>query len=352
MLASISAGPGTSDGLKGSPHHANRRIRVPVSITRRRFLASTALAGGAIGLGTLLPKGLTGLAGAATSGHCQLGGNTEFINEEESKLGQTLSLHRVYKGWEEELFTSDVVQSAEKGRRLIISVFPARRDGSGVKRWGDIASGKYDNGLGSIASQLKAFAKSHSRKVGLCFHHEPEDNRDGTPGPIHHGKEADFRAAAKHFFSYLSSHGVTNIRSTVILLGSTYAAGQADAYWPGSQYVDRVGVDCYNWYGSEEHPDAQWRSFQQIVQGTYDFADRKRKQMWVCETGTLEDPHDPDRKAQWITAMGDTLKTMPRIKRVMWWMGGPNGFSLSQPPEGSSSALGRFKDLLQQPYFT
>lgn len=321
------------------------------TISRRTLLKSAVLASGAVGVGAVLPRGFTGFARASGSGTCRLGGNGSFISAEESKLGQTLSAQRVYKAWDEEIFTPDVTAAQEKGRLLVISIFPANKDGSSLKYWADIAAGKHDKGLSSIATQLKDFDKTHTRKVGLCFHHEPENERDGSPGDMHLGTEADFRGAAKHFFSYLSSHGVTNIRQTLILFSSTYGMGLADAYWPGNDYVDRVGADGYNWYGTPNQPDSDWRSFQQIVQGVNDYAVAKGKLAWICETGTLEDPQDSGRKARWVTDMGATLKTMPKIRAVMWYEGGENGWSLSLPPQGSAAALSAFKGLLGQTYF-
>ena len=323
---------------------------MPVTISRRSFLKSAAIVSGALGVEALAPRGLLSVVPVASKGSCGVGGNGAFIGMEESKLGQTLSFHRVYKAWDEELFSDDVVASADKGRRLVMSVFPANQDGTGARRWGDIASGKYDADMADFAAQLIDFSRTHHRKVGLSFNHEPENDRDESLGDIHLGDEADFRAAAMHFFSYLTSHGVTNIRRTLILAGSTYSSGRADDYWPGSTYIDRLGADCYNWFGTD-HPGARWRSFQQVVQGFYDYAVGKGKLAWVCETASMEDPGDPNRKAQWITDMGTTLKSMPEIKAVMWYDGGTNGWSLSDPPQGSAAALSSFRALLGETYF-
>jgi len=322
---------------------------MPVRIDRRQFLKAAAITGGAIGAGIALPKGHGNLTWAGVVPRCRLGGNGRFISAEEPKLGEMVTSHRIYKAWSEEIFSSDVVASADQGRRLLISIFPANRNGSGSKRWADIAAGKYDADIKDMAGQFKSFAASHPKRVGLCFHHEPESEVDGKgPNPL--GTVADFRAAWKHFFSQLSSSGVTNIRRTLILLGSNYEKGTANDYWPGASYVDRLGVDCYNWFASTTKPKAPWRSFQQIVQSAYDYSVSKSKVLWVCETATLEDPNQPGRKAQWISDMGATLKSMPNIRGAMYFEGA-GGWWLSTPPEGSAAALSAFKNLLEDPYF-
>ena len=321
-----------------------------VRIDRRQFLKAAAITSGAIGVGVAWPRGVhQPSAHAGSVNDCLVGGNSNFISTEVPNLGQTLSVERIYKRWGEELFTADVVASADAGRKLAMSVFPSS---SGLdRRWADIASGKYDADIKDMAGQFKAFGATHDRKIGLAFNHEPENDRDASLGEIHLGNEADFRGAFQHFFSVLKTQGVTNILRTIILMGSSYNSGAADSYWPGSTYVDRLGVDCYNWFGSAQQPDGQWRSFQQIVQGANNYAVAKDRRLWVCETATLEDPNDGQRKAQWITDMGATIKSMPKIRVLMYFEGARNGWWLAQSPQGSPAALSSFKALLADPYF-
>ena len=100
-----------------------------------------------------------------------------------------------------------------------------------------------------------------------------------------------------------------------------------------------------------QRPDAQWKSFQEIVQPAYDYAVAKDRRLWVCETGTLEDPNDGQRKATWFTDMQATLKTMPLVKAVTYFEGGQNGWWLADAPQGSPAALAAFQAMLEDPYF-
>lgn len=323
---------------------------MPWRIDRRQFLKAAAITSGAIGVGIAWPKGHQNTARASATHWCYVGGNRNFVTTEEPNLGMTVSTERFYSFWGEEIFAPNVVESADLGRRLILSMFPADRTLTTVRRWDDIAAGKYDADIKDMAAQLKAFAATHPRRVGLAFNHEPEDDRDASTGTIHLGNEADFRAAFAHFFSVLKGQGAKNFYRTMVLMGSTFRS-EADSYWPGSSNVDRIGVDCYNWFGSVQRPDAQWKSFQDIVQPAYDYAAAKDRRLWVCETGTLEDPNDGQRKATWFTDMQATLKTMPLIKAVSYFEGGQNGWWLADAPQGSPAALAAFQALLEDPYF-
>src|SRR5439155_22266451 len=99
---------------------------MPLRIDRRQFLKAAALTSGAIGAGTLLPYRADKLTWAA-SDTCRLGGNSPFITAEELNLGGTVSVHRVFKRWDEETFHSDVLASADNGRHLVIRVLPCHR---------------------------------------------------------------------------------------------------------------------------------------------------------------------------------------------------------------------------------
>lgn len=320
------------------------------ALSRRQFMSRAATVTGLVGLHAALPKGLLALTHAGSTGQCRLGGNDSLILNVEPLIDRTLSVHRVYKAWGEEVFTPDVVDSAVEGRFLVISIFPVTRSRV-TRRWSAIAAGKHDRAIRDLATQLKGFAVRHPGRIGLAFNHEPENDRDSSDGSHNFGEAADFRSAWRHFFGKLSDAGVDNIHRTLILMGSSYKNGLADRFWPGASHVDRLGVDCYNWFGSVQRSGSRWRSFREIARGANDYALRKGRKLWVCETGTLEDPADPDRKARWIADMGSTLKTMPNIKAVMYFEGAKNGWWMARPPQGSTDALEAFRALANDPYF-
>lgn len=91
-------------------------------------------------------------------------------------------------------------------------------------------------------------------------------------------------------------------------------------YWPGSEYVDWVGVDGYNW-GDDYREWHRWTSFERLFDGVLkDLAKRyPGKPIMVAETGCPEDADDPTRKADWVREAYAYLKRQPAVRAVVWF---------------------------------
>ncbi len=173
-----------------------------------------------------------------------------WLNDE-SKLGRTLALDRVYYVWDEPFPTDDDRWSRDMGRTLILSWWPRKRDRTWI-RWADIAAGLYDDVIAERAAGLKAFG-SH---VFFSFNHEPEDDKD-TATEKKAGTPAEFVAAFQHIHDRFEAAGVTNVSYVPILMASSIKSGNGDLYYPGADFVDFVGVDGYNWYGARASKGAR-----------------------------------------------------------------------------------------------
>ncbi len=81
--------------------------------------------------------------------------------------------------------------------------------------------------------------------------------------------------------------------------GGTDVGGYtAEDYYPGDDWVDLIGIDEYNTYGS-------WHTFYQVMAPMYDrlVALRPDLDFWIGETGCKEDPAVPGRKAEYVADM-------------------------------------------------
>jgi beta-mannanase len=87
---------------------------------------------------------------------------------------------------------------------------------------------------------------------------------------------------------------------------------EMEKYWPGSEWVDVLGFDAYNW-------GSPWRSHQEIFGDAYRrvTALDPVKPVWVCEFASAEGSGEQS-KGRWVEAlMGDT--GFPRIQALNWF---------------------------------
>jgi hypothetical protein len=127
---------------------------------------------------------------------------------------------------------------------------------------------------------------------------------------------------------------------------SAFARGVAPRYYPGDRYVDWIAADGFNWNGCRGDP---WEEFSDIFEAFYAWGARTGKPLMISETGTVEDPSDPSRKAEWLARAAMTIKTsMPAVRALVyfhsdrdcpWWL------------DSSPESLEAFRDLALDPHF-
>jgi Glycosyl hydrolase family 26 len=267
----------------------------------------------------------------------------------ESDLGRRFAIDHVYHGWQHPLIGPYERWSAAHGHTLLIGwkavlEWPggsSNGSGAGWVPWADIAAGKQDDVIVAQARLIKSFG----RLVYLNFHHEPEDDAT-SPGHPGEGTPADYRAAWRHIHEVFERQHVTNVRFVWTLMGWTFRRGLAGQWYPGDDVLDVVSADAYNWYGTGPARTG-WTTFENAFDASYRFAVRRSKPFWVTETGTMEDPSNPDRKAAWYRAMADQAAAWPEMQALVLFTGGVNGWY----PDSSRAALLAFRALAHDPQF-
>jgi hypothetical protein len=239
--------------------------------------------------------------------------------------------------WDESFPTPYAYWSRDQGRILAFE-WNAQFYGGSVVRWADIADGDYDADIDARAQAIKAYAAP----AFFVFHHEPEDEVGQA------GTEQDFVDAYRHVVDRFRAKGVTNLSYALVLLASTYRYGEPDSYYPGDGYVDLVGADGYNWHGCPGRDD-EWTDFEGIFSEVRDYAMAKGKPMYVAEWGSMEDPDDPGRKADWIDDAAATLKSWPEVKVVAYYH---NEGNCEWWVDSSQSSLDAFIAMGEEAYFS
>ncbi len=253
----------------------------------------------------------------------------------EQKVGRKFELHRTYQLWDDPPVSDATSFDVATGRVPAISIKPKLRHGGAIP-WTEIASGAQDATIKAQATALKALGKP----VILSFHHEPENDADyGTP--------ADFVAAWRHYVSVFRAEGAGNVSFAWILMSGSFSrdAAKANAFYPGDDAVDWIGVDTYNWYDCKNF---KWKSLGEVLASFRTWAAPHRKPIFIAELGSAEDPAMPGRKGQWFRDALTTLKGWPQVKAVAYFQN--RGIGCGWPVDTSPSSLAGFRALGADPY--
>lgn len=201
---------------------------------------------------------------------------------------------------------------------------------AGVRyQWRQVASGELDRSvIIPEASRLKAF---HHRFF-LTFAAEA----DGVVPAA--GTPADFVAAWRHVHDVFARMGVRNAIWTWVTEGYLPHARTIAALYPGSAYVDWIAYDPYNYFTCH---GASWQSFTQTVTPFYRWLTARglaSKPIMLAEYGSVADPNDPARQADWYRSIVPALWGLPHIKALIQWNAAVDGCDLRLT---SASAAGR-----------
>lgn len=182
--------------------------------------------------------------------------------------------------------------------------------------WARVAAGKAD----AVINATARAAAAYGHPILFNFDHEP------LYSALVPGRPAQYVAAWRHVVDRFRAAGADNVFWVLILTASTYDQGIADLYYPGRSYVNFLAADGYNWKFAHK---ARWRSFADVFTSFYYYTLEKRLPGMITETGTLEDPNDPGRKAAWFSGADAWLHAHPNIKafvyfnttvRWPWWI--------------------------------
>lgn len=179
--------------------------------------------------------------------------------------------HRIYyTQWDNN--DSSVVNTLTHGRKPWISVKPPT--GS---TWADVANGNL-SGRRTFQQWVNTINSWDTEGI-FTFNHEPFDDAG-------RGTAADFVAATRRIYSEFKSRGLDSRWKIIpIFTAFDYDAGRMSTWWPGNNYADGAGVDGYCRFPCV---DNNWRSWQQVVSPTVDFAYTNNKLVYVGEFGTEE----------------------------------------------------------------
>lgn len=180
----------------------------------------------------------------------------------------------------------------------------ADRDKGGMA---EVARGVYDKYLQKWAKA----AKEIQRPIFVRMGHEMNDPYRYPWGP-QNNKPEEFIAAWKHIHEVFVKAGATN----VIWVWSPHPAyGYFDAFYPGNDYVDYIGVGILN-YGTVANW-SKWWSFEEMFATHYTSLENFQKPIMITEFGSLSVGGD---RAQWFAGALDSIPVKyPNIKSIVFY---------------------------------
>ncbi len=229
-------------------------------------------------------------------------GGMEPIYRLEAQVGQKLSIVHWYMSfnhaWDAKLFET----ASEGGRLPLVAWQPHRQS------LDSIISGDHDAYITSWAKGAKAFGGP------IYLRPFPEMNGNWTPWS---GDPAKLVTAWRRVVTIFDAEGADNVLwvwSPNITDEPRVDANKFELYYPGTQYVDVLALDGYNW--GTTRPHTAWKSYEDIFKIPYErVAALGPQPIWLAEVATTE--HGGD-KGKWIADMFAS-RAFPRIEAIVWF---------------------------------
>ena len=157
------------------------------------------------------------------------------VNQFAQAIGRQPNIVLYYSAWLKPFQVGFATSAAKHGAVTLVQI-DARNTSLA-----SIASGRYDSYWRSYADEVKAFGA----QVILSFDHEM--NGDWYSWGYRHESPATFVAAWRHIVTIFREQGARNVTWlwTVNIIDSLNDVADPAPWWPGSSYVDWVGIDGY-----------------------------------------------------------------------------------------------------------
>jgi mannan endo-1,4-beta-mannosidase len=163
------------------------------------------------------------------------------IDQFAQAIGRKPNMVSYYSRWKVPFNTGFAAEAARHGAVTVVQIDPV--DVS----LASIAAVRSDSYLRSYARAVRAFGK----QVILSFGHEMNGN--WYSWSYQHTNPKDFVAAWRHIVTVFRAQGVTNVTWlwTVNVVNANPYIPAPSPWWPGSQYVNWVGIDGYYFLPSQ-----------------------------------------------------------------------------------------------------
>ncbi len=276
----------------------------------------------------------------------------QAVQRLESLAGRGMAQVRSFYLWDS-LFPGQYEQwLRDTGHGLVMSVKTRRADGTPIN-WAALAAARPGSSLHNEMVRWADRVKSYGGPVYVTLMHEPEARVNQDMGTAE-----EFKAAWRAWVSVFQSRGVTNAKYMWIMTDYSFWVPstdrrRAEKWYPGDDVVHAMGVDAYNWFNCREGISTPWRSLRELIEPQRQFwLGHTSEELWVTEYGTVEDPANPNRKAQWYAEARELFKTSryaPYHGQLLFEGGSPA--TCHWRPDTSSAAASGWRSWGLDPYY-
>jgi hypothetical protein len=175
-------------------------------------------------------------------------------------IGRQPNIALYYNSWLEPFQVGFAASAAKRGALTLIQI-----DARNISL-ASIARGRYDNYWRSYADAVKAF----DHQVILSFDHEM--NGTWYSWGYRHESPTTFVAAWRHIVTIFRQQGARNITWlwTVNIVDNLSDVTDPAPWWPGSSYVNWVGIDGYYYSKSTLFPSLFGSTIARVRELTHD----------------------------------------------------------------------------------
>lgn len=256
--------------------------------------------------------------GAWTPGS-PFGGKVDTVNQLEQRIQRRVKIVNWFQDWsvDSHHFKYNVaraIRGIRRSGRIPMLTWEPYAPGPWEAYSNDaIANGTYDDYLRFWARGMKKLRS----KVYIRFAHEFNGNWYNWGGPVNNNSPAKFKRMWRHVVDVFRSEGARNVKWVWSpLVEDPQYAPRFERYWPGSRYVDVMGLSGFNW-GSTVPEWGGWRSFKEIFKKPVKRIKRlSKKPLWITEIGSAS---QGGSKHRWVRSMFRTARKWKRLKAIVWY---------------------------------
>ncbi|MGA7272700.1 MAG: hypothetical protein WB239_16620, partial [Acidimicrobiia bacterium] len=173
--------------------------------------------------------------------------------------------------------------------------------------------GRYDPDLKAMVGFFKSWMSDDPTKR-LVLAPFPEANLAGHPWA---GDPAGYKAAFKRIHDAFRNAGLgpKRVRFAFVMNGISSSGLSYDQFYPGDTLVDILSFNKHN-RNVKLSSDPAWRDYEATFGMHIEEMQRlisRTKPIFINQTGSVEDPDDPNRREQWIDDMFAGLKANDQV---------------------------------------
>ena len=257
------------------------------------------------------------------------GDNDGDLENFEQLVGHRVDIQAVFIGWNDP-FPEKIANSLnQQGKTLLIFWEPYDIS------LDEIQSGKSDEYMNSFA----VAARASGAEIILAPLHEMNGNWDPWDG---YDENNHLQNKPELIISvWKKIHAIfadaANVKLAWVINNDsvpTIAANQADAYYPGSAFVDYVGVDGFN-FGNP------WQTFKEVFDRSLVELASYNKPIYIFSTASAPGAD----KDEWIrNGLGEQIQQYPNIAGWVWF--NQNGPERNWTVNSDSNSLAAFKSVI------